>query len=39
VLTEVFGLSQIVWFAWLGIVMLRGAAANRPSAQIPHRAG
>ena len=23
VLTDVFGLSQIVWFAWLGIVMLR----------------
>ncbi len=22
-LTDVFGLSQIVWFAWLGIVMLR----------------
>lgn len=22
VLTEVFGLSQIVWFAWLGVVML-----------------
>lgn len=24
VLTDVFGLSQIVWFVWLGIVMLRG---------------
>jgi Domain of unknown function (DUF4386) len=23
VVTDVFGLSQIVWFAWLGIVMLR----------------
>ena len=25
VLMDVFGLGQIVWFAWLGIVMLRGA--------------
>ena len=25
VLTDVFGLSQIVWFAWLGIVMLRNS--------------
>ena len=24
VLMVVFGLGQIVWFAWLGIVMLRG---------------
>jgi len=24
VLMDVFGLGQIVWFAWLGIVMLRG---------------
>jgi hypothetical protein len=28
VLTDVFGLSQIVWFAWLGIVMLRDAKRN-----------
>jgi hypothetical protein len=28
VLTDVFGLSQIVWFVWLGIVMLR----SRPKA-------
>ncbi len=28
VLTDVFGLSQIVWFVWMGIVMLR----NSPSA-------
>ena len=27
VLTDVFGLSQIVWFAWLGIVMLRSSQA------------
>jgi len=26
VLTDVFGLSQIVWFAWLGIVMLRDSS-------------
>jgi hypothetical protein len=25
VLTDIFGLSQIVWFVWLGIVMLRGS--------------
>lgn len=30
VLTDVFGLSQIVWFVWLGIVMLRGS----PSAAV-----
>ncbi|WP_017033390.1 DUF4386 family protein, partial [Vibrio genomosp. F10] len=24
VLTEVFGISQIVWFSWLGVAMLRG---------------
>jgi hypothetical protein len=24
VMTGVFGLSQIVWFVWLGIVLLRG---------------
>jgi hypothetical protein len=28
VLTAVFGVSQIVWFVWLGIVMLR----SRPDA-------
>ena len=28
VLTDVFGLSQIVWFAWLGIVMLRDSQAR-----------
>ena len=38
VLTEVFGLSQIVWFAWLGIVMLRRAAANPSPEPIPQRA-
>ncbi len=27
VLTDVFGLSQIVWFVWLGIVMLRTTTA------------
>jgi hypothetical protein len=28
VLTDIFGLSQIVWFAWLGIVMLRDSQAR-----------
>ena len=23
ILTEVFGLSQIVWFSWLGLIMLK----------------
>ncbi len=26
-LTDVFGLSQIVWFIWLGIIMLRSSAS------------
>jgi hypothetical protein len=30
VLTDVFGLSQIVWFAWLGIVMLRDSQSSQP---------
>ncbi len=29
-LTDVFGLSQIVWFAWLGIVMLRDSQSAQP---------
>jgi hypothetical protein len=29
VLTDVFGLSQIVWFAWLGIVMLRDSQSSQ----------
>lgn len=29
VLTAVFGLGQILWFAWLGIVMLRTSPTNR----------
>jgi hypothetical protein len=33
-LNGVFGLSQIVWFVWLGIVMLR----SRPDAAVQHRA-
>jgi len=27
VLTDVFGLTQIVWFVWLGIVMLRSSSS------------
>ena len=27
-LTDVFGLTQIVWFVWLGIVMLRGSTST-----------
>jgi hypothetical protein len=32
-MTGVFGLSQIIWFVWLGIVLLRsnpGRAAQKP---------
>ena len=40
-LTAVFGLSQIVWFVWLGIVLLRrspSAAAEQADAFVPrHR--
>ena len=28
VLTDVFGLTQIIWFIWLGIVMLRGSTST-----------
>jgi Domain of unknown function (DUF4386) len=31
VLTDVFGLTQIVWFAWLGIVMLRDSQSSQPT--------
>ena len=37
-LEVVFGFLQIVWFFWLGIVMLRGsrsATAERPDAPVP----
>ena len=37
-LNAVFGLGSIVWFVWLGIVMLRGspsAAAEKPDAFVP----
>lgn len=37
-LTDVFGLTQIVWFVWLGIVMLRGstsAAVEKPGGFVP----
>ncbi|MCP5099621.1 MAG: hypothetical protein GY943_29050, partial [Chloroflexi bacterium] len=27
VLTDVFGLTQIVWFVWLGIIMLRSSSS------------
>ena len=30
VLTEIFGLSQIVWFIWLGVVILRSDAEVNP---------
>jgi hypothetical protein len=36
----IFGLGQIVWFVWLGIVMLRGktsAAAQKPAFVPRHR--
>lgn len=40
-LTDVFGLTQIVWFIWLGIAVLRNhpsAAVEKPDAYIPrHR--
>lgn len=29
ILMDVFGLGQIVWFAWLGIVMLRGSPSAK----------
>jgi hypothetical protein len=28
--TEVFGLSQIIWFIWLGLVILRSDSAFNP---------
>jgi hypothetical protein len=31
-LVGVFGLSQIIWFAWLGIVLLRGNPSPRRNA-------
>jgi hypothetical protein len=34
-MTAVFGLSQIIWFVWLGIVLLRSTAnaeAQQPAA-------
>lgn len=34
----IFGLGQVVWFAWLGIAMLRGSApatAENPDASVP----
>ncbi len=40
-LTDVFGLSQIVWFVWLGVAMLRGSpslAAEKPDEfELSHR--
>ncbi len=30
VFTEIFGLSQIVWFIWLGVVILRSDAEDSP---------
>jgi hypothetical protein len=29
-LTEIFGVSQIVWFSWLGAGMLASSKANQP---------
>ena len=28
ILTEIFGVTQIIWFVWLGIVMIRSPQAN-----------
>ena len=32
---SIFGLTQIVWFAWLGIAMLRQPVAAAQSAAVP----
>jgi len=29
VLTEIFGVSQLVWFIWLGLVLIRNSQANK----------
>ena len=28
ILTEIFGVTQIIWFIWLGIVLIRSQKAN-----------
>ncbi len=30
-LTGIFGLGQMIWFVWLGIVLLRGSVKNEPA--------
>ena len=35
-LTGVFGIGQIVWFVWLGIVMLRSNAAHEMQGRNTH---
>ena len=29
ILTEIFGVSQIIWFFWLGVVLIRNTQANK----------